>query len=57
MYLLVRFEIGLCTSISDLELGKSNYITFKCDRNTFTSNPGRGCDALIAVRKIFLPLY
>lgn len=40
----------MCDSIGDSELGLSNYIVFRCDRNISTSTHSRGGGALIAIR-------
>jgi hypothetical protein len=43
-------ETWLCDSFYDSELGLSNYIIFRCDRNSLTSNFCRGGGVLIAIR-------
>lgn len=43
-------ETWLCDSISDSELGLSNYTVYRCDRNVSTSNLSRGGGVLIAIR-------
>lgn len=50
-YLFICFtEIWLCDSFHDYELGLTNYIVYRCNRNSLTSSFSRGGGVLIAVR-------
>jgi hypothetical protein len=50
-YVVICFtETWLCDSFYDSELGLTNYIIYRCDRNSLKSNFSRGGGALIAIR-------
>lgn len=47
-------ESWLCDSFHDSELGLTNYIVYKCDKNSLTSTFSRGGDVRIAIRNDIL---